>query len=65
MPMMIATTPRNRTDVTVPMIIAEVLSIVVLEGVVEDILEVTENSVIDYVVLSSLAIEKLLRNVND
>ena len=42
MPMMIATMPRNRTDVTVPMIIIGAFSAVKFE----DILKVTENIVL-------------------
>lgn len=44
--MIIATMLRNRTGVTVLMITVGVLSIVVAEGVIEGIMEVTEDNVV-------------------
>ena len=46
MPMMIATTPRNRTGVTTPMIIVGVASFIVVAGVVGVISGVTGDVVL-------------------
>ena len=71
MPMMIATTPRNRTVVVtlVMIIVGAILSIVaVVAGVVGVILGVTDDIIslcIILLFLFSLTIEILLRNEND